>query len=241
MIKIMKILTNGVLTLVCALFLCPNSFGQTPDCDKAVLTCQTQCGNSQIYNDDSGGILPNEHSNFKVKCATACSTGASACKASIPGGGCKEFYSQCAGKCPKTLIDSYADLTVRNTDSETKCRAACAEGMDVCQGAVRRSICQEAARACRADCAIRRVYDYDQREYIESNFEKGCSRACEKGYENCFGEPADSACETFFQFCEDGCPPGMSNAETGKEMNTDIVTNCRGACAAGRRECEKRK
>src|SRR5262245_44007239 len=108
------------------LHFCSLGFGQTADCDNAAEACKRRCSNLKIYDDDREGYV--KESDFEAKCVSSCTAGQESCVTQDSKIGCETFYYHCVDLCPWTVVDTFGNISVRNSNSFDQCQDACSRG-----------------------------------------------------------------------------------------------------------------
>lgn len=243
----MKILMNCVLILALALTFCPRSFGQAADCETALSACNADCGKRPIYDRDRGDYL--KQSDFKERCERSCSAGVGSCKAQDSENSCNTFDYHCAATCPWKVVDTYADLTVKYSDSFRQCMNACASGALACRPVNKKlpprkrtgpfNACEEAQGDCYVDCMMNAPTDQSSGAKMEdSNFPDLCAAACAQGVPACKAKSdAATQCDEFVDKCTRACPNSITDENGNEQSNTDSRHLCENACREGKMFC----
>ena len=233
-----NMVTRCAAALLLTFAFCPKSFGQTTDCESAAAACKAQCGTAAIYSHDGEGYL--KQSDFKGRCERSCAAGLASCATQDSKRGCNTFVFHCVGTCPWTVIDTYADVTQRGTDSFQQCGKACSAGRASCQ-ATRDTLparkrtgtfdaCEEAQGACYAHCM--------PGEAGYTDFPDQCAKACAQGVSPCKTAPATvKKCDEYFFQCGDACPDVSRDTVGNIGTETREGRKCLDACYAGGDHC----
>jgi hypothetical protein len=242
----MKCFNQYILAVFLIFVFCPRSFSQAAECENALTTCMTQCGQLQVQGQD-GTDYGKYETDFRKKCEESCSNGFHNCQLQDSKNGCDTFYYHCAEACPWTVIKTYSDLSIRDTNSFSQCSQACGEGQKSCQATSQRSprkrtanfdACVEAQEACYADCGLTVPRDVDFEIVANSDYPKKCAKACFTGVAPCQAASTKAKCQEYFEKCDMSCPDSITDENGNAISSDDIDMLCTESCRRGKDYCD---
>lgn len=213
------------------------TFADTPDCDKALESCNDECRQTKILDQI-------EKTDFQAQCLNSCSKGFDSCKIQDSENACGSFSIHCVDNCPWTVNGSATGLQYSNQGSFAECMDACDKGTDDCAEVSKKTPprkrtgkfdpCLEAQGSCYESCAGTVI----ENEGESADYMDLCAEACYRAIPACQQAAPAQKCQTYTNECQKWCPDEIHNANGYSIANVDSRSYCNADCSMGESECK---